>query len=162
MLNTVHCTMWKSTVNCDHAQKISWNQLFSNFFSKNVDLTEKMLIFSVKSWSRFITLFHTVKLFVMSFSNRTYQNFVKSLSLHISCSKFRKINKIQCSKNQQAIDFLHKNLQILWHKTFSVNSLYFFVFFWISRAYAARGGSAILEAVTAERDSTQQSEGPQP
>ena len=29
----------------NHALKISWNQLFSYFFNKNVDLTEKMLIF---------------------------------------------------------------------------------------------------------------------
>ena len=36
--------VWKSTTKCDHAQNISWNQLFSNFFSKNVDLTEKLLV----------------------------------------------------------------------------------------------------------------------
>ena len=36
-----------------------WNQLFSNLFSKNVDLTEKMLIFAQKSWSLFIALLHT-------------------------------------------------------------------------------------------------------
>ena len=29
----------------DHAKNISWNQILSNFFSKNVDLTEKMFIF---------------------------------------------------------------------------------------------------------------------
>ena len=34
-------TVWKSTVKRDHAQKISSNQFFSNFFSKNIDLTEK-------------------------------------------------------------------------------------------------------------------------
>ena len=30
----------------NHAQKFPWNQLFSYFFSKNIDLTEKMLIFN--------------------------------------------------------------------------------------------------------------------
>ena len=39
-------TVWKSS-KCDHAKKISWNQLFSNFFSTNNDFTEKMLIFSL-------------------------------------------------------------------------------------------------------------------
>ena len=34
-------TVWKSTIKHYHPQKISWNQLFSNFFCKNVDLTEK-------------------------------------------------------------------------------------------------------------------------
>ena len=55
-------TVRKSTENRDHAQKISWNQLFRNFFSKNVDLTEKCR-FSRKirtNRSRFIVLlFHT-------------------------------------------------------------------------------------------------------
>ena len=41
-------------------KKISWNQFFSNFFSKNVDFTEKMLIFRWESWSRFTALFLTV------------------------------------------------------------------------------------------------------
>ena len=35
------CTVWKSTKKRDHAQKFPWNQLFSKFFSENVDLTEK-------------------------------------------------------------------------------------------------------------------------
>ena len=38
-------TVWKSIIKRDHAHKFPWNQPFSNFFSKNVDLTEKMLIF---------------------------------------------------------------------------------------------------------------------
>ena len=29
----------------DHTKKFPWNQLFSNFSSKNVELTKKMLIF---------------------------------------------------------------------------------------------------------------------
>ena len=33
----------------DHAQKFPWNQLFSNFFSNNVDLTEKGWFFRKKS-----------------------------------------------------------------------------------------------------------------
>ena len=44
-----------------YAQKLSWNQLFSNFFSKNVDLTEKCW-FSRKNRDRVIALFHTVRL----------------------------------------------------------------------------------------------------
>ena len=43
-----------------HWSIISWNQFFSNFFSKNVYFTEKMFIFPNKSWSRFLALFHTV------------------------------------------------------------------------------------------------------
>ena len=37
-------TVWKTTVNCDHAQKNSWNQLSCNFFSKNVDFFVKIVI----------------------------------------------------------------------------------------------------------------------
>ena len=57
--NTV--CVWKSSVKCDHAQKISSNQLLSNFFSESVHLTKKMLIFQQNSWSRFIVFFHTIK-----------------------------------------------------------------------------------------------------
>ena len=35
-----------------------WNQIFRNFFSKNVDLTEKMIVFPQNSWSHFIVLFN--------------------------------------------------------------------------------------------------------
>ena len=35
----------------------SWNQLFSNFFSKSIDLTEKLLIFSVKFVIAFFSIF---------------------------------------------------------------------------------------------------------
>ena len=47
-----HCVPVISTLRKrDHAQKFPWNQLFSNFFSKYVDLTEKLLIFPYKnSW----------------------------------------------------------------------------------------------------------------
>ena len=44
------CTVWKSTIKRDHAQKFPWNHLFSNFFSKIVGLTEKM-------WIVFLTTF---------------------------------------------------------------------------------------------------------
>ena len=49
----VSLTVCKSTIKIDHAQKVSSNHLFSNFFSKNVDLTEK-------SWLCFRPLFHFV------------------------------------------------------------------------------------------------------
>ena len=38
-------TVWNSTIKCDHYQEFPWNQLFSNFFSKIVDLTEKSCFF---------------------------------------------------------------------------------------------------------------------
>ena len=37
--------VWKSTTKRDHTQKFPWNQLFSNLFSKTVDLTEKSWFF---------------------------------------------------------------------------------------------------------------------
>ena len=52
--------VWKSSVKCDHAQKISSNELFSNFFSESVHLTKKFLIFQQNSWSRFSTLWKRI------------------------------------------------------------------------------------------------------
>ena len=51
--------MWKNNMKRDHAQKFPWNQFFSNFFSKNVDLTEKLLKFFVKTVIVFLTNFYT-------------------------------------------------------------------------------------------------------
>ena len=58
--NVTFTKFWRKNV-CDtkkreQAQKFPWNQLFSNFLSKNVDLTEKMLKFPSK-WSCFWRLF---------------------------------------------------------------------------------------------------------
>ena len=50
--------MWKSTVKRDNAQKPE-NQLCSNFFSKNGDLTGKNVVFPVKIVIDFTALFHT-------------------------------------------------------------------------------------------------------
>ena len=71
--NTTSQVLWKSTIKWDHAQKFPWNQLFSNFFSKIVDLTEKMVIFPC-----FWLLFHTVvKSFTVKLiSRKRYKNFV--------------------------------------------------------------------------------------
>ena len=38
MISLITVCVWKSTIKCDISQKILWNQLFSNFFSKNVTL----------------------------------------------------------------------------------------------------------------------------
>ena len=47
----IHNTVvWKCTIKRDHTQKFPCNQLFSNFFSKNVDLTGKKCIFSQKQF----------------------------------------------------------------------------------------------------------------
>ena len=61
----------------DHAQKFPWNQFFSNFFSKNVDLTEKLLKFFVKTVIVFLTNFYTtgwgigrIDFTIFSFSER--------------------------------------------------------------------------------------------
>ena len=43
----------------DHAQKNSWNQFFSNFFSKNVDLTKKCWFFP-KNCDRVLLYFSTL------------------------------------------------------------------------------------------------------
>ena len=40
-----HSVVWRSITKRDNAQKFPWNQLFSNFFSKNVNLTKKSWIF---------------------------------------------------------------------------------------------------------------------
>ena len=55
-------TAWKSTVKRDHAQKYSWNQLFSNFFSKYIItlIWRKNVDFSVKIVIAFLVLFHIV------------------------------------------------------------------------------------------------------
>ena len=45
-----------------------WNQLFSNFFGKNVNLTEKMSIFFVKTVIAFLTNFPHCELECKSFS----------------------------------------------------------------------------------------------
>ena len=56
-----NCTvLWKSiTIKRDHAQKFPSNHLFCNFFSENVDLTEKMLIFR-KNLDRVLNYFSTL------------------------------------------------------------------------------------------------------
>ena len=42
---TVLYTVWKSTVKCDHVKKISWNQLFSNFFSNTLIWRKNVIFF---------------------------------------------------------------------------------------------------------------------
>ena len=51
------CTVCNSTIKHDHSKKFPWNQLFSNFFSKSVNLTGKKCWFSVKLVIVFLTTF---------------------------------------------------------------------------------------------------------
>ena len=52
-------TVWKSAIKHDHAKKISWDQLFNNFFSKNVDLTEEFRFFR-KNRDRLLVIISTL------------------------------------------------------------------------------------------------------
>ena len=55
-----HRTVWKVTLKSDHSQKFREINS-SNFFSKIVVLTEKMLIlFRKNSWSHFAVIFYTL------------------------------------------------------------------------------------------------------
>ena len=67
---TVRKMCWKTR---DHAKKFPWNQLFSNFFSKNVGLTEKYRFFDKKNGHHVFDGFSTTLC-----NNRFHEIFLKS------------------------------------------------------------------------------------
>ena len=102
-------------------KKFPWNQFFSNFFRKTVDLTEKMLIFPQKSWSRFTVLFHTV--WCKSYKNLLpkyfWKNFVKWCRRSFSQNIFHFTEKKSVEPNFSTIVYAQCELWIDFTKYFS-------------------------------------------
>ena len=58
--------VWKSTIRCNHSQKILWNQCFSNVFNKNVDCVFDDFSTLCEEIHKYVCWFHVISLSIFS------------------------------------------------------------------------------------------------